>query len=101
MLYLTLAAWPLLTHRRIDTVVSTEVVEADVVHPTTIVSQTHKQRSDNARLISRLPNLLIDAAPTTIDGTVLSSHDSLDSSFILDTTSKTGNLRDDNNDLKR
>ena len=100
MLYLTLVAWPLLTHRRVDTVVSAEVVEADVIHPTTNVSQTHKQRSDNARLVSRLPDLLIDAAPTTVDRAVLPRHDEAQRALLLDVAREPGHLGNADDDLE-
>lgn len=55
----------------------------------------------DSRLISGLPDLLIDTAPATVDGPVLGRHDRLQRRFVLHVSRERGQLGDDDDNLKQ
>lgn len=55
----------------------------------------------DSRLISSLPDLLIDTAPATVDGPVLSRHDRLQRRFVFYVSRERGQLGDDDDNLKQ
>lgn len=83
------------------------MVESDIIHakehnPSASVAVLWTNSfSVNSRLISSLPDLLIDTAPTTVDGPVLSRHDRLQRRFVLHVSREGGQLRDDDDNLKQ
>lgn len=55
----------------------------------------------DSRLISGLPDLLIDTATATVDSPVLGRHDRLQRRFVLHVSREGGQLGDDDDDLKQ
>lgn len=93
-----------LTFRRIDPIISTEMVETNIFHSnqTKEVNSTwqYSLKLFDLRIISSFTNLLVDTMTATVDSTILSTHNKSNGLVTLDIARKTRNFRDHNDNLK-
>lgn len=89
-----------LTEWRIDTIICSQMIEANIIQATRDGYRMHELISNtDSRFITGFANLFVDAVTTSVDGTILSSHDSFHGTFVFDITSKSWHFRNNHNNL--